>query len=395
MKYILFFLFFCTFCFSDFGRSTLLLERSWTITGDSNDFIDFQGALAVNNSHQRVTSIEIEPVGNYFTDKSGTIWVNYIGPMNDSKLIITAKTTLDIDYDTELFFDPLPPNTSLVSTNLTAANSAIKSQAQSLRDENSSLNTILRLTNWVNSYVQYDESYWDDTNSATDVLKQKKGVCVQYTHLFISLARSLGFETRFVSGYVLADSWQPHTWVEVYLPEYGYLPVDPTFGQIGVLDNSHAALSYGDDQLSSYDVLLSRNQNVALEVNDTVQFASSSFRLDGIEQSIFFDPSSYLVDVIITNNRMEYLFGAYSFTTSPEFGTFDSSLILLQPNQSTHRYYGLNHSYFDDSYSYSIPVSSSFNDVVSKKNLLVDGRSPVCILPFVLLFLLYLKTLPG
>ena len=395
MKHILFFLLFCTFCFSDFGSSTLLLERSWTITGDPDDFIDFRGALAVNNSNQRVTSIQIEPVGDYFTDESGTIWVTYLGPMNDSEITISAKTTLDVDYDTEIFSDPHPPNKPLPSTPLTTASSAIRSQAQSLRDENSSLHTILRITNWVNSFVKYDEGYWNETNSATQVFDQKKGVCVQYTHLFISLARSLGFETRFVSGYAFGDRWQPHTWVEVYLSDYGYLPVDPTFGQIGILDNRHAILSYGSDQLSSYDLLLSRNQNATLEVRDSVQVLSSSLRLDPVEQSISFDPNSYLVDIMLTNNRMEYLFGTYSFATPAEFGTFDNSMVLLEPNQSTHRYYGLNHSYFDDSYSYSIPVSSTFNDAVSKKNLLVDGRSPICILPFVLLFLLYLKTLPG
>lgn len=69
-----------------------------------------------------------------------------------------------------------------------------------------------------------DEFALDD--SALKTLKQRKGVCQDYSFLAIALLRSIGMEARFVEG--IADGVR-HAWVEVKV-DGRWLTMDPTWG---------------------------------------------------------------------------------------------------------------------------------------------------------------------
>ncbi len=389
----LFILLLFSICFAGYGDSRITVERTWTIEDVEGNFIDFEGPLIVNNSNQEIKYIGIESHGKYVQDDSGTFWVQYKGNLSDSKLSVTATATVNIDYDTNITSDVPLPGKALRATELTTANEKIVSQAHLLAVNSSSLATITNLVNWVHDSVKYDESYWDMTKSAEEIFEERHGVCVHYTHLLISMARSLGFETRYVNGYVLANNWQPHAWAEIYLPSYGWIAADATYGQVGILDNSHVALAYGEDQLSIHDMLLSRNQNATLEVKDKI---TKNFLLEdpnNISISIEFDNETYVIDVLITNHHPEYVFGSYKFLN--RYAGKESSVILLKPHETIHRYYGLNHSLFNNSHSYNVPVSASFNDAKEEKVFRINGnsrQSSLCMLPAALfLLILHLK----
>jgi hypothetical protein len=255
MRGTFFLLLFLSLSFAMFGQSKLAIERTWTITGDGP--VDFKGALAVNDTNQHIVSFEITRGAETFTDPSGTLWVRYRGPVNESEMEVRGKAVVEVDYATNITSDQGPPSGQAKPSELTGYSAAISSQARSLADSNSSLTTIVKLVNWVNSAVRYDESYWDKIKNASEIFSERRGVCVQYTHLLISMARSLGFETRYVSGYVYTNDWQPHTWAQIKVPGNGWVSADATLGQVGDLDSTHLAVNFGDDQLSTYDVLLS------------------------------------------------------------------------------------------------------------------------------------------
>jgi transglutaminase-like putative cysteine protease len=71
-----------------------------------------------------------------------------------------------------------------------------------------------------------------------DVLKAKKGVCQDFSHLAIACIRSFGFAARYVSGYLetmpppgktkLQGSDASHAWISVFIPDYGWCDFDPT-----------------------------------------------------------------------------------------------------------------------------------------------------------------------
>jgi transglutaminase-like putative cysteine protease len=74
-------------------------------------------------------------------------------------------------------------------------------------------------------------------SSIDEVLAGRKGVCQDFSHVFLAVLRRLGLPARYVSGYLApaasADTAATtpiatHAWVEVCLPELGWVGVDPT-----------------------------------------------------------------------------------------------------------------------------------------------------------------------
>ena len=69
-----------------------------------------------------------------------------------------------------------------------------------------------------------------------DALQARAGVCQDFAHIFIALARGLRVPARYVSGYLFSDGGDSdrsahgatHAWVEVLLPDVGWVGLDPT-----------------------------------------------------------------------------------------------------------------------------------------------------------------------
>jgi transglutaminase-like putative cysteine protease len=84
-----------------------------------------------------------------------------------------------------------------------------------------------------------------------EVFAGKKGVCQDFSNLFICMARLLGIPARYVCGYVYTGntgtaSARPdasHAWVRLYIPDVGWKGFDPTNG---VLESAnHIRVAYG------------------------------------------------------------------------------------------------------------------------------------------------------
>jgi transglutaminase-like putative cysteine protease len=67
-------------------------------------------------------------------------------------------------------------------------------------------------------------------------LVQRSGVCQDFAHIMIAVAREWGIPTRYVSGYLYhrkkgqdrSGDDATHAWVEAYLPSLGWVGFDPT-----------------------------------------------------------------------------------------------------------------------------------------------------------------------
>ncbi len=72
-------------------------------------------------------------------------------------------------------------------------------------------------------------------NVAPYVLKRGTGSCSEYTFSFIALCRAAGLPARYVGAVVVRGDDASldevfHRWPEVYLPNYGWIPIDPQGG---------------------------------------------------------------------------------------------------------------------------------------------------------------------
>ncbi|MBI5051145.1 transglutaminase domain-containing protein, partial [Candidatus Micrarchaeota archaeon] len=201
----------------------------------------------------------------------------------------------------------------------------------------------------------------------------KRGVCVEYSHLLIALLKSLGFETRYVSGYVLADDWQPHAWVEVKTPE-GWLSVDPTFLEAQNLDNSHIAMYYAESQDRVFDSVSSDKRikfSSKEEVIPTLMEKLNS--RTPVKVSYAFSESENTLTVSLENLENSYKFYSYAVSFPPEISAGEDTIVILAPNQKQTFEYNLNSPSFKEGFTYNIPARITLNDYEIMHDLIIDG----------------------
>lgn len=84
------------------------------------------------------------------------------------------------------------------------------------------------LNDWINANLTYDNGISDAATTATDSFNNRAGVCRDYAHVLIGMARAAGLPARFVSGYGPEVTPQDfHAVAEVYLEGAWHL-VDST-----------------------------------------------------------------------------------------------------------------------------------------------------------------------
>jgi len=357
---------------ADFGYSRIELERVWTIeVSEPGAEIDFQGLLVFNDSIQSIYHISTEPEMTIEEDENGGVRLLYEDTLEETSIDLKGTVLVELYYDTALLEDPPLEGAELNYTPLIEPNEEIIAQAQELK-AGTTLETIRRLANWVNQNLKYDIRAGGQ-GSAQDAFRNRRGVCVEYSHLFGSMARSLGIDTRYVSGYVMVnDAWQAHAWSEAFVPGYGWLPVDPTFGEVGALDNSHLIIGYGLDQESLYDSVYSNKPNTQFSVEDSLDIKLTSEDAHGLETGIDFQRDLLSIDVTTRNTKNEYQFATYSFIAPEDYGGEQTEVILLAPFEERHHYYSLNNSLFQEGYQYSIPIRVVLNDAGAEKEIRIS-----------------------
>ena len=84
------------------------------------------------------------------------------------------------------------------------------------------------------------------------ILASRRGVCQDYTHVMIAIARSWGIPARYVSGYLhVSGDGGPipgnatHAWAECLLPGAGWVGFDPT--NRGLAGEGHIRIAVGRD----------------------------------------------------------------------------------------------------------------------------------------------------
>ena len=88
-----------------------------------------------------------------------------------------------------------------------------------------------------------------------EVMARRAGVCQDFAHLTISALRGLGLAARYVSGYLETDpppgrerlvgADVSHAWVSVFVPQVGWVDLDPTNGKF--VNSRYVTVAWGHD----------------------------------------------------------------------------------------------------------------------------------------------------
>lgn len=91
----------------------------------------------------------------------------------------------------------------------------------------------MKIFNYLRNNIEYKlEGGW---NIAPVILQRGTGSCSEYAFSFIALCRAAGLPARYVGSVVVRGDDASlddvfHRWVEIYLPNYGWIPIDPSRG---------------------------------------------------------------------------------------------------------------------------------------------------------------------
>ncbi|MGH7764625.1 MAG: transglutaminase family protein [Candidatus Dormibacteraceae bacterium] len=106
------------------------------------------------------------------------------------------------------------------------------------------------LTIAINRDFTYDRAVTNVHTVVDDVLALRAGVCQDFAHLFIAVARAMGVPARYVSGYIhftgeKGVTMASHAWAEAWVPGRGWIGYDAT--RFVRTSENHVRLAVGRD----------------------------------------------------------------------------------------------------------------------------------------------------
>ena len=92
------------------------------------------------------------------------------------------------------------------------------------------LETALASMSAIHDNVLYERGVTDVKTTADKALALGRGVCQDFSHIMLAVCRAQGLPARYVSGYLYNNGHNAasHSWVDVLVPERGWISLDPT-----------------------------------------------------------------------------------------------------------------------------------------------------------------------
>ena len=117
----------------------------------------------------------------------------------------------------------------------------------------------LATTALVHERFRYEKGATHVHSTVLDAIGTGAGVCQDFAHIMLAMVRMRGIPGRYVSGYLVPSSatddepgaedvvggQASHAWMEMMLPGFGWIGLDPTIGR--PVGSRHIRVAYGRD----------------------------------------------------------------------------------------------------------------------------------------------------
>jgi transglutaminase-like putative cysteine protease len=197
-----------------------------------------------------------------YRDFLGNLVHQFDIPGQHHELNITAEAQVEVRPFSELPQNLAPESWDelnqseydmLLPSQFTQATSLLEALAQELRVErrDDPLSLLRELTTTIYDAFEYAPDSTAVDSPIDDALRNRKGVCQDFTHIMIALVRPLGIPCHYVSGYLFHNNGArsapgaSHAWVEALLPGLGWVGFDPTNNLIA--SERHIRVALGRD----------------------------------------------------------------------------------------------------------------------------------------------------
>ena len=137
----------------------------------------------------------------------------------------------------------------LRNTRLTKPGKKIIELSKKIKQKKNIINFCHELNLLVADAISFKTGSTNNDTTAEQSLLQKKGVCQDYAHILISLARFFSIPARYVNGYLMednnTDNYSTHAWVELNIESLGWVGFDPSHKKC--IDENYIRISCGYD----------------------------------------------------------------------------------------------------------------------------------------------------
>ena len=224
-------------------KKSELSEAYIKILIGSGDFVQYQNDESLTIS-PTPDQIEEDNYGNQiaYYDLSG------IKPGAKFNITVKRKVTLDT-YLTEI---PNRANTEIQTgfkkylnpqERIETEDPEIISKAKELTEDIASdYKKAEAIFKFVNVNLSYDTSEAYANKGASSALKNRKGACEEFATLFVAMCRAVNIPSRVITGcWIQYEEVEQsgekvserqiidHAWAEIYLQDFGWVPVEPTY----------------------------------------------------------------------------------------------------------------------------------------------------------------------
>ena len=122
------------------------------------------------------------------------------------------------------------PQCFLRQTDLTSPDKKITNLVK-IKSKLDSVDFCHQLNEIVGNSISYESGSTSIETKATDAILIGKGVCQDFAHILIGLARYYGYPARYINGFSAHESNgvnETHAWVEIYITDLGWVAFDPS-----------------------------------------------------------------------------------------------------------------------------------------------------------------------
>ncbi len=118
-----------------------------------------------------------------------------------------------------------------------------------ISEEKTPLQNAIFLSEYVYNNFTYKKGITNVETKTDEVWQLKAGVCQDFAHILLVFLRMFEIPSRYISGYIcpkdkeMRGEGATHAWVEAYIPNYGWLGLDPTNNCI--VNDRHVRLATG------------------------------------------------------------------------------------------------------------------------------------------------------
>ncbi len=270
-----------TIYFSNYTNKDEIIYKIPVFYDSTNQQANFEAYYYDNNGNKIFANTKQENGNSYATfnikpiERSEYVFFISGNVISENKTNITNNTGNLADISEKL--KDYTKETKFIKSDT----SEIRTLANFLKSSDDPLENLVNVTNWVHGYLEYDLEYVSVVNNALTVLAEKKGVCDEFSILEAAILRAQGYPVRYVVGYAnTGQEWGAHAWLEVYVPGQDWIPVDPTYNEVGLVDATHISLEKLKDPVES-------KESVTSTEKVTVVFGEKKQRIVRTEAKMF------------------------------------------------------------------------------------------------------------